>query len=1061
MPESASSAFHDFRCYGGEADFRRLVDEYLPLVWAAALRVVHGDAALAQDVSQQVFAALAGKARTLPESTVLGAWLHRVTVYTAAKAVRTESRRRERERQAAALAEPETTMNETALWTDLAPHLDEALDSLPASDREAVILRFHESKSFPAVAAALGISEEAARKRVDRAVEKLRAKFGRKGIALSAIFLAALLTENASATPPVGVASGIASAAWQNGAVAASAGGIASVTAWISRSARPLAVAAVVVSLTAGGLWAIRHLFDTSSGVTVAAPAEAAASSGISAATVARGHFVVDIVQLPKRVAIPVLLLHRHGAEDAALLQTWKAAARTDTSVKLTTMEISVESGRRVKYEKFKEFPYPTDFDYDESAKRIIETTIETRNVGSTMEIDPIISDGGDADVNLAIEHHFAPPRWRDYGGDPSKLLEEKGTGPNQPEFFDIKLTSSTRLHSGETRLITATSFSAADLPADILAEDQEFIFFATATTDLGTHKMERQGAEPLRAELTTFRVPFGLDLNPATPAEEGALFESLREASGSGGVSVESHQILESQSGQRAKIEALHEVSYPTEWWVDENMAPFGQTYEVRNVGTSIEIEGNWESQDDGAAVPQMTNLASFNLAPNLVSLTGFINWSGESAGTFATLKRGDISQPVFGTYRPTTAAKGVGRLPRLLAVSRPPNVWKESPNVLVTFLRCLNEEAISSSPPASDPRISLIAYTVKKDIALSLLWDHAETGDAALEAKLREGCVSGAWVRIVNVSSIAIPQGQRGQLLSISEYPHPSDYEQGQPYQFEFRNLGALLEAESMESGGLAWEMLPSPELVAWDTGHPGQPQIWPEFCPLKIQTSALPNHETRLLGVVLPGSAMEGSPWPPDQVLFVFGRRDSVVADDVALTPTAEEMLALFSMPVEVVEEFRRRVEEGITGDSLLEALKDASADIRCEGLCSIKRVELPGVGGSVIVSEGMHPVGAEFTFNEHAQQPELRFAFTPPLLEPLGKTLDPGNDTKDAPMVALLEKQVGAVTFDAKNLADLKFDGRPHILHAAPVEVDPSHPQHGRWHVVVGKCRRTSP
>jgi len=56
----------------------------------------------------------------------------------------------------------------------VAPILDDAINQLGAEDRTAIILRFFEQRDFRSVGEALGSNEEAARKRVNRALDKLQ-----------------------------------------------------------------------------------------------------------------------------------------------------------------------------------------------------------------------------------------------------------------------------------------------------------------------------------------------------------------------------------------------------------------------------------------------------------------------------------------------------------------------------------------------------------------------------------------------------------------------------------------------------------------------------------------------------------------------------------------------------------------------------------------------------------------------------------------------------------------------------------------------------------------------
>jgi len=152
---------------------------------------------------------------------VLTGWLFQATRYAAAKAVRAERRRQNREREAVAMEEPSTETE--ANWEQLGPVLDEAVARLGAKDRDAVLLRYFERKDLRAVGGALGTSEEAARKRVGRALEKLRRYLTDRGVTLPATALATALSGSAVHSAPAALA-GTISAAVLAGAAAAAAG---------------------------------------------------------------------------------------------------------------------------------------------------------------------------------------------------------------------------------------------------------------------------------------------------------------------------------------------------------------------------------------------------------------------------------------------------------------------------------------------------------------------------------------------------------------------------------------------------------------------------------------------------------------------------------------------------------------------------------------------------------------------------------------------------------------------------------------------------------------------
>ena len=201
---------HEYLESGSEAAFSEFVRRHVDFVYSVALRLVR-DAHLAGDVSQGVFLAVARNASELSTRTVLAGWLHRTTQNLSANAIRSDVRRRTREQQAAAMndllaGEPD------ALWESIAPHLDAALSELNDSDREAVLQRYFQRKSSREMSLSLGVSTEAAQKRVNRAVDRLRELFARRGIAIGANGLILLVTANAMQAAPSGLVATISAA---------------------------------------------------------------------------------------------------------------------------------------------------------------------------------------------------------------------------------------------------------------------------------------------------------------------------------------------------------------------------------------------------------------------------------------------------------------------------------------------------------------------------------------------------------------------------------------------------------------------------------------------------------------------------------------------------------------------------------------------------------------------------------------------------------------------------------------------------------------------------------
>src|SRR5882762_5962884 len=165
-----------------DSAFSELVSRYINLVYAVALRQVR-DPHLAEDVAQAVFLVLARKAGSIGSNVILTGWLFRTTRFVAARAARGEARRRHHELEAAIMNQENTAPEpDESNWREIAPQLDEAIAALPEADRNAVLLRFFQAQPMRAVGQKLALSEDAAKKRVSRALDKLKRILVRRGI---------------------------------------------------------------------------------------------------------------------------------------------------------------------------------------------------------------------------------------------------------------------------------------------------------------------------------------------------------------------------------------------------------------------------------------------------------------------------------------------------------------------------------------------------------------------------------------------------------------------------------------------------------------------------------------------------------------------------------------------------------------------------------------------------------------------------------------------------------------------------------------------------------------
>lgn len=397
---------------GDQAAFTELVARHLNLVYSAAHRQVRPPQ-LAEEVAQSVFLDLARRARDFPSGQPLAPWLHVVTRRTAVDALRRESRRQAREQTASEIAAMQTPNSN---WSHIAPLLDEAVAALPDADRTALVLRFFEQKSLRDIGTALGTNEDAAQKRVSRALDQLRTLLTRRGLTVTAAGLATDLSAHAILTAPATLGATISASVIATLPAAAQAGAHTLAMTTLQKS---LAATAIALGLGAGVYQAAIYARQTSdlaalTRVETDLAAQLRATRTQHAALTARLKFVE--AQIDTRLADSTARLSSGDAALEAEMNEWLAKRDQLKRLLEERPDLSIPEIALLKPNAWVEAAAGSNLDSDEGIRRALANIRKQAEAVLFRKIQPALSaylnahDGTLPDQISQLLPHFDPP---------------------------------------------------------------------------------------------------------------------------------------------------------------------------------------------------------------------------------------------------------------------------------------------------------------------------------------------------------------------------------------------------------------------------------------------------------------------------------------------------------------------------------------------------------------------------------------------------------------------------------------------------------------------------
>lgn len=260
--------------YGRTRDadaFAQLVGAHAGLVYGTCLRILHNPHD-AEEVTQECFLELARKCGDISSS--LPGWLHALATSRARDAIRRARVRREREQEAAWLATAGTEPD----WEQLAPRVDEVLETLPEELRLPLVLHYLQGRGQADIAQQLGVSQPTVSRRLEAGVQELRLRLSAGGPGVSLKRLSGALAASALNVPlPASLQAALGKMALA-GVGKAVGTGLAAAAPAAGTTVTPLVLGLAVGAVILAGAW---YVVRTGAGV----PANAGAALPVAAPT--------------------------------------------------------------------------------------------------------------------------------------------------------------------------------------------------------------------------------------------------------------------------------------------------------------------------------------------------------------------------------------------------------------------------------------------------------------------------------------------------------------------------------------------------------------------------------------------------------------------------------------------------------------------------------------------------------------------------------------------------------------------------------------------------------